>query len=212
MKKSCSGDLEFEPGTKYAYNNCGYYLLGALIEKLTGQTYAQAVQARIFGPLGMKDSGYDVTATVLPKRASGYTPRPGGYVNAPYIDMGQPYAAGSLYSTVEDLYRWDRAFYGDTLMPAELKQKMLTPGLQHYGFGWAIAPVQLHDGKTKLPGIFHSGGINGFSSLLLRVPERKEVVILLDNATHGDLQEIAGGVLSILHGIAPGRPGCLSAP
>ncbi|WP_141591268.1 serine hydrolase [Myxococcus sp. AB056] len=203
VKKSCSGDLEFEPGAKYAYNNCGYYLLGALIEKLTGQTYAQAVQARIFGPLGMKDSGYDVTATVLPKRASGYTPRPGGYVNAPYIDMGQPYAAGSLYSTVEDLYRWDRAFYGDTLMPAELKQKMLTPGLQHYGFGWVIAPVQLHDGKTKLPGIFHSGGINGFSSLLLRVPERKEVVILLDNATHGDLQEIAGGVLSILHGIAP---------
>ncbi|WIG96064.1 beta-lactamase family protein [Myxococcus sp. SDU36] len=205
VKKSCSGDLAFEPGTKYAYNNCGYYLLGALIEQLTGQTYAQAVQARIFGPLGMKDSGYDVTATVLPKRASGYAPTPGGYVNAPYLDMGQPYAAGSLYSTVEDLYRWERAFHGDTLMPAELKQKMLTPGLQRYGFGWVITPMQLHDGKTHVPIIFHSGGINGFSSLLVRVPERKEVVILLDNTTQGGLQEIAGGVLSILRGIAP-RP------
>lgn len=203
VKKSCSGDLEFEPGTKFAYNNSGYYLLGAIIEKLTGQTYAQAVQARIFGPLSMKDSGYDVTATVLPKRASGYAPGPGGYVNADYLDMGNPYAAGSLYSTVEDLYRWDRAFYGDRLVPAELKQKMLTPGLQHYGFGWTIAPVQLHDGKTKLPGVFHGGGINGFSALLVRVPERKETVILLDNMSHGGLQEIAAGVVSILHGIAP---------
>ncbi|WP_426750561.1 serine hydrolase [Myxococcus sp. Y35] len=205
VKKSCSGDLEFEPGTKFAYNNSGYYLLGAIIEKLTGQTYAEAVQARILGPLGMKDSGYDVTATVLPKRASGYEPAPGGLVNADYIDMGQPYAAGSLYSTVEDLYRWDRAFYGDTLMPAALKQKMLTPGLQHYGFGWAIAPLKLHDDKTSIQGILHSGGINGFASILVRAPERKEVVILLDNTSRGSLQEIAGGVLSILHGIPP-RP------
>ncbi|MFP2960732.1 serine hydrolase [Myxococcus sp. 1LA] len=205
VKKACSGDLEFEPGTKYAYNNSGYYLLGAIIEQLTGQTYAEAVQARILGPLGMKDTGYDVSATILPKRASGYAQTPGGIVNAAYLNMELPYAAGSLYSTVEDLYRWDRAFYGDTLMPAALKQKMLTPGLEHYGFGWVIAPMQLHDGKTKLPGIFHSGGINGFASLLVRVPERKEVVILLDNVAHGGLQEIAGGVLSILHGITP-RP------
>ncbi len=206
VKKACSGDLAFEPGTKYAYNNSGYYLLGAIIEKLTGQTYAQAVQQRIFGPLGMKDSGFDVSATVLPRRASGYEPVPGGYANAPYLDMSQPYAAGSLYSTVEDLYRWDRALYLDTLLPAPLKQKMFTPGLEHYGFGWTIHSLRLHDGKTETPGIFHSGGINGFSTLLVRAPGRKEVVILLDNTSRGgSLQEIASGVLSILHGVTP-RP------
>lgn len=207
VKKACSGDLEFEPGTKYAYSNSGYFLLGAIIERLTGQTYARAVQQRIFGPLGMKDSGVDVTATVLPKRASGYEPAPGGYANAAYIDMSQPYAAGSLYSTVEDLYRWDRALYLDTLLPAPLKQKMFTPGLEHYGFGWTIQPLPLHDGKTEIPGIFHGGGINGFSSLLVRAPERKEVIILLDNTSRGSsLQEIAGGVLSILHGVPPRQP------
>ncbi len=207
VKKACSGDLEFEPGTKFAYNNSGYFLLGAIIERLTGQTYAQAVQQRIFGPLGMKDSGYDVTATVLPKRASGYVPAPGGYINAAYIDMSLPYAAGSLYSTVEDLYRWDRALYLDTLVPAPLKQKMFTPGLEHYGFGWSIQPLRLHDGKTELPVIFHGGGINGFSTLLVRAPERKEVVILLDNTSRGgSLQEIAEGVLSILHGVPPRPP------
>ncbi|AEI65808.1 serine hydrolase domain-containing protein [Corallococcus macrosporus] len=205
VKKACSDDLEFEPGTKYAYNNSGYFLLGAIIEKLTGQTYAEAVQARILGPLGMKDTGYDVSATVLPKRASGYAQAPGGIVNAAWLDMNLPYAAGSLYSTVEDLYRWERAFHGDTLLPAALKQKMLTPGLAHYGFGWVMSDMTLHDGKTKLPGIFHTGGINGFSSILVRVPERKEAVILLDNMTHGGLQELAGGVLSILHGLTP-RP------
>lgn len=207
VKKFCSGDLEFEPGTKWSYSNSGYFLLGAVIEKVTGKTYAQALQERIFDPLGMKGSGYDVSETVIPKRASGYQPRSGEYVNAEYLDMSLPYAAGSLYSTVQDLYRWDRALYGDTLLPAPLKQRMFTPGLEDYGFGWSLTPVTLHDGKTKLASISHSGGINGFSALLVRAPERKELVVLLDNTSGGrKLMEIATGVLSVLHGIPPTQP------
>ncbi|RYZ32876.1 MAG: class A beta-lactamase-related serine hydrolase, partial [Myxococcaceae bacterium] len=90
VKQFASGDLEFEPGSKFAYNNSGYFLLGAIIERVTGKPYAQAVQERIFTPLGMKDSGYDVHATVLPKRASGYELVPDGYVNAAYLDMSLP--------------------------------------------------------------------------------------------------------------------------
>jgi CubicO group peptidase (beta-lactamase class C family) len=207
VKKFCSGDLQFEPGTKYAYNNSAYFLLGAIIEKVTGQTYAQALQQRIFDPLGMKNTGYDVSATVLPKRASGYEMQPSGYANAAYLDMTIPYAAGSLYSTVEDLYLWDRALYKDTLLPAELKQKMFTPTLNEYGYGWGVRPVKLSDGKTELATIGHSGGINGFSTLLLRTPERKEVVILLDNTSRGDsLEALAAGVLSILRGLPPKQP------
>ncbi|WP_375773689.1 serine hydrolase [Archangium gephyra] len=207
VKKFASGDLEFEPGTKFSYNNSGYFLLGAIIEKLTGMTYAQALQQRIFGPLGMKNTGYDVHATVLPKRASGYQFGPGGLVNAPYLDMGLPYAAGSLYSTVEDLYLWDRALYLDTLLPAPLKQQLFTPGMNQYAHGWVVHPIMLNDGKTELASIGHSGGINGFATLLIRAPERKELVVLLDNTARGDkLMDLAAGVLSILHRIPPQQP------
>lgn len=206
VKASASGDLEFEPGSKFSYNNSGYFLLGAIIEKVTGKTYAQAVQERIFDKVGMKNSGYDVQATVLPKRASGYELKPEGYINAPYLDMTLPYAAGSLYSTVEDLYLWDRALYQDTLLPAALKQKMFTPGLSDYGFGWSIKKVKLSDDKTEVATVNHSGGINGFSSFILRVPERKQVVILFDNTSRGDkLQTLSAGLLSVLHGLTP-RP------
>jgi CubicO group peptidase (beta-lactamase class C family) len=202
-----SGDLRFEPGSKFEYSNSGYYLLGAIIERATGKTYAQALQERIFTPLGMKDSGYDVSAKVLPKRASGYELKQEGYVNAPYLDMTVPYAAGSLYSTVEDLHRWDRALYGDTLLPAALKQKMFTPGLEHYGFGWGIESMTLDDGKTQVALIGHSGGINGFSTRIFRGAEGKEVVILLDNTSRGDkLKELAAGLFSVMHGIAPRVP------
>ena len=207
VKKFCSGDLNFEPGAKYAYNNSGYFLLGAIIEKVTGKTYAQALQERIFDPVGMKSSGYDVSATVLPKRASGYEFQLDGYANAAYLDMGIPYAAGSLYSTVEDLYLWDRALHGDKLLPAPLKLRMFTPGLNNYAFGWAARPLKLHDGQTELANLSHGGGINGFVTLIIRVPERKLLVVLLDNASSGGkLSELAAGLLSILHGIPPQQP------
>ncbi|HWO00616.1 MAG TPA: serine hydrolase domain-containing protein, partial [Blastocatellia bacterium] len=109
VKKYTSGDLEFEPGTKWNYNNSGYFLLGAIVESVTGKPYEQALKERIFDPVGMKNTGYDHYATILAKRAAGYEKRPGGFINAPYLDMSLPYAAGSLYSTVEDLYLWDQA-------------------------------------------------------------------------------------------------------
>jgi CubicO group peptidase (beta-lactamase class C family) len=111
VQKYCSGDLEFEPGSKFAYNNSGYFLLGAIIEKVTGETYEEMSQERIFKPLGMKNSGYDHHDTIIPNRATGYARTFDGYTNSPYLDMSLPYAAGSLYSTVEDLYIWDQALY-----------------------------------------------------------------------------------------------------
>jgi len=103
VKKFASGDLEFEPGTKYSYNNSAYFLLGAIIEQITGKPYARVLQERIFDPVGMKDSGYDDDAPLIKKRAAGYQKTPNGYENAAYLDMLLPYSAGSLYSTVEDL-------------------------------------------------------------------------------------------------------------
>lgn len=207
VKTYASGDLEFEPGTRFAYNNSGYFLLGAVIESVTGKPYEQVVRERIFDPLGMKHSGYDRHALILPKRASGYQLTTNGYRNADYLDMSIPYAAGSLYSTVEDLYKWDRALYENKLLSAELMVVMWTPLLEDYAFGWNIGPLQLQDGKTKLATIRHNGGINGFNTALLRVPDTRELVVLLDNTSRGDkLDELATGILGILHGIPAQGP------
>lgn len=207
VKEFTSGDLEWEPGTKYAYNNSGYFLLGAIIEKVTGKSYADAVRERIFEPLGMKDSGYDVWKTVLPKRATGYQLTANGYENAPYLDMSIPYAAGSLYSTVDDLYKWDRALYTDKLLGADLKKVMFTPVLQNYAFGWAVRPLKLDDGKTEVATISHNGGINGFNTVEIRLPDTQDLVVLFDNTSRGDkLDAAAKGIVDILRGIEAPEP------
>ncbi|HKR66284.1 MAG TPA: serine hydrolase, partial [Thermoanaerobaculia bacterium] len=206
VKQYASGDLQFEPGTNWAYNNSGYFLLGAIIEEVTGKKYEQVVRERIFDPLGMKNSGYDHAATILPKRASGYQLTTEGYRNADYLDMSIPYAAGSLYSTVEDLYKWDRALYETSLLSEDLKKTMFTPVRQNYAFGWSVGPVKLEDG-TEIATINHGGGINGFNTLLTRVPETREVVILLDNTSRGDkLNEITSAILGVLRGKTPRGP------
>jgi CubicO group peptidase (beta-lactamase class C family) len=207
IKTFCSGDLEFTPGSKFEYDNSGYFVLGAIIEKVTGMPYERAVKERIFDPLGMKDSGYDHFATLMPRRATGYVLTPNGYENAPFLDMSVPYAAGSLYSTVEDLYLWDRALYTDKLLGADLKKTMFTPLLSDYAFGWAVRKLKLDDGKTELSTIGHNGGINGFNTLEIRLPDTQDLVVLLDNTSRGDkLDAAAKGVIDILHDLEPPAP------
>jgi CubicO group peptidase (beta-lactamase class C family) len=207
VKKFASGDLEFEPGSQFNYSNSGYFLLGAIIERLAGKSYDAVLQERIFGPLGMKSSGYDVSETVLKKRASGYELRPDGYVNAQFIDMSVPFAAGGLYSTVGDLYRWDQALYGNDLLRGDLKAEMFKPGLRNYGFGWSMVKTRLHDKKTVIETLRHGGGIDGFHTLLVRVPERRALVVLLDNTARGDTRdELAAGILTILYDGEPNPP------
>src|SRR3954468_14412359 len=101
--------MQFGPGTRWAYNNSGYHLLGAIIEQISGQSYEQFMQQRIFDRLGMRQSYYDRPARIIPKRAAGYQNGADGYTNAEYLSMTQPYAAGALASTVDDLAIWDRA-------------------------------------------------------------------------------------------------------
>src|SRR5271166_2541801 len=137
----CSGDLQFEPGSKFHYDNSGYFILGAILEHVTGKKYEVLLQEKILTPVDMHDTGYDHWSTIILKRASGYSQTFDGIVNAPYLDMALPYAAGSLFSTVEDLYKWDQALYTDELLPADLKQKLFTPNLEDYGFGWVIHSV-----------------------------------------------------------------------
>src|SRR4051812_37064486 len=119
--------MPFAPGTRWAYNNSGYVLLGAIIEQLSGLSYAQFMQQRIFEPLGMRQSYYDRTPQIIPKRADGYQKGADGYTNAEYLSMTQPYAAGALASTVDDLARWDRALVSGTLLQPATLARAWTP-------------------------------------------------------------------------------------
>jgi tetratricopeptide (TPR) repeat protein len=175
--------LEFEPGTKYFYNNSAYFILGAIIEKITGKTYEMVLKERIFDPLGMKNTGYDYHAEVLSKRASGYEKTLSGYKNAPYLDMSIPFSVGGLYSTVEDLYLWDRALYSDKILSAKSKELMFKPNLENYGYGFNIEKVTLGENKQTVPVIYHTGSINGFGTVIFRLVKDQHLIVLLDNTS-----------------------------
>lgn len=201
VKKFSSGDLEFEPGTRFRYNNSGYFILGAIIEKVTGKPYAQVLKEKILDPAGMTNTGYDVYGTIIKNRAAGYEKTPEGFENAHYLDMSLPYAAGSMYSTVGDLFIWDQALYGDKILSAESKAKMFTPGLEGYGYGLFMQEEQHGKDGPKLKVIGHSGGINGFNSLFTRYPEKKNLVVLLDNVGMGQFHgPITKSISAILNG------------
>ncbi len=185
IKKYASNNLEFEPGSKFSYNNSGYFLLGAIVEKVTGQTYEKALEERILDPLGMKNTGYDHHANIIEKRASGYQKTPDGYVNAPYLDMSLPYAAGAMYSTVEDLYRWDQALHTDRVLSSATKELMYKPNLSDYAYGWVITRAKLGTGTESVPKIAHGGGINGFNTVIVRFPAQKHLIVMLDNTSQG---------------------------
>jgi CubicO group peptidase (beta-lactamase class C family) len=200
VKKFASGDLEFEPGAKWNYNNSGYFLLGAIVERVTGKPYEQVLKEQILDPVGMKNTGYDHHETILAKRASGYEKRPGGYVNAPYLDMSLPYAAGSLYSTVDDLYLWDQALYTDKLLSPQLKELMFKPGLSNYAYGWVVQKAPLGAQGEPVTVIQHGGGINGFNTLITRLPESKNLIVLLNSTGGTKLQDMSQKIAAILFG------------
>jgi CubicO group peptidase (beta-lactamase class C family) len=206
VKKFCSGDLQFEPGSKFHYDNSGYFILGAILEHVTGKTYEALLQESILVPLGMKDTGYDHWSTILPKRAAGYSQQLVGVVNSDYLDMALPFAAGSLYSTVEDLYKWDQALYTDKLLPPELKQKLFTPVLQHYGFGWVIDTIPKDDPGAGQTIISHGGGINGFNTLEARYIADHDLIAVFNNTPGVNLDDIAKGIRAILYGQEPAVP------
>ena len=175
--------MDFEPGTKWQYNNSGYILLGFIIEKVSGQTYAAYVTEHFFKPLGMNNSYYGDVAPVIKNRAAGYAQADvaGAYNNAAFLSMTQPYAAGSLLSTVEDLYTWTKALHSGKIIKPESLKKAVTPSIlpdgsnTHYGFGLQMGNL------FGSPTVEHGGGINGFLSDLLYLPNEDVCVAILTN-------------------------------
>lgn len=186
--------LDFEPGEKWQYSNSGYVLLGYLIEKITGESYEKFVRENIFTPLGMKDSGYDSNSEVIPHRASGYVPGKNGFENAGFIHMSIPHGAGALYSTTEDLLKWEQGLFGGKLLKPESLQKMTTPFKSNYAFGLQVETT----GGHKV--IEHGGGIEGFNTELAYYPDDKLTVVVLGNVNGGAPGDIARKLAAIAHG------------
>jgi CubicO group peptidase (beta-lactamase class C family) len=174
--------LDFKPGEKWSYSNSNYILLGTIIERVSGQTYEDFLQKNIFEPLKMVNTGYDHNRMDL---AAGYANQT--IIKADDVDMSIPYAAGGLYSTVEDLYRWDQALSTEQLVPQKALDTMFTAhasvpdsGGLGYGYGWFIGQW------LNRRNIFHGGSLVGYTSLIDRYPDDKVTVIVLTNQENLD--------------------------
>jgi D-alanyl-D-alanine carboxypeptidase len=191
--------LEFAPGEKWKYNNTGYFLLGMLIETVSGKAYGDFLNERIFRPLGMTETRVNDLGAVIPNRAQGYSWDGRTLRNGEYVSPTQPFAAGMLVSTVADLVKWDAALGTERLLKKSTLEQMWTPARLNngteaeYGFGWGVRKVNGH----RL--IAHDGGIPGFSTQLSRYIDDRLTVIVLTNADGGHAgalgRVIAGGVV-----------------
>ena len=167
--------LQFAPGENFAYSNSNYILLGQIIEKVSGGSFAVFLRGNIFAPLGMKNSGYDDNTALLKHRAMGYLNRPDGVINARYMDMSNAYAAGGLYSTAEDLLLWNQALDAGRLVSKKSLEEIFTPGKGGVGYGWFI-------NRDANRSVIFQGGLNsGFAASVFRYPEARASVILLTN-------------------------------
>jgi CubicO group peptidase (beta-lactamase class C family) len=171
--------LNFEPGSKNEYSNSNYLVLGAVIEKVTGEDFGTLLHNRILKPLGMNDSGVDKDGPVLPKRAQGYNNNNGRLVPAASESMSVPWSAGSIYSTANDLLRWEHGLFGGKVLSAASLEAMTTPGKVSHGFGIGVTA---EDGMKLVE---HNGAIEGFVAHLAYVPEPRIAVIVLSNVFGG---------------------------
>jgi CubicO group peptidase (beta-lactamase class C family) len=193
--------LEFEPGTEFSYDNTGYVLLGWIIERVTGQAYDEVLDELVLSPLGLEETGYDHAEVPLEGHAAGYTRTLVDYEDATFIDPSLPFAAGMLYSTVDDLHRWARALVGWDEGPFEDPASaglMMTPNLDGYGYGLGISFRSIGR-EDSVRVVQHSGGIFGFSTMLRVFPDDNRMIVLLDN-TASSLGPILEGLTNLLWG------------
>lgn len=198
-------DLGFEPGTKQSYCNTGYYLLGLIIEAITKKTYEEVLKEKILDVVGMTNTGVESPKQIISNYAQGYDFDYEGYQKTDYINMKSSiFSAGAMYSTANDMYKWDSALYGHALLNDENMKIYFTPYVNGYANGLAIQKQSdfMKSGK-EVTTMTHSGGINGFSCNIARIPEDKIYVVLLDNTRAGkrggQLEAVIDDIFGVLY-------------
>lgn len=183
--------MDFDPGEEFRYNNSGYILLGHIIEVVAEKSYADFISENIFKPLGMNSSYYGSMTQLILNRAAGYSPTEEGWRNANYLSLTLPYAAGSLMSTVDDMLLWHKAVHGNTLIKPESRAlaftntKLNNGEPTNYGYGWMMNEV------NGTPSIEHGGGIFGYTTSGIYLPEENLYVIVLTNRDGSSPQDVA---------------------
>ena len=191
---------DFPVGDKWSYNNSGYILLGAIIEVVSGESYANYLENVFFKPLGLENTYYDYTLKIIPNRIPGYTPGILGLQNTPYLSMTQPYAAGSLLSTVADLSKWYHALANGKVVSDE-------------SLGLALEPATMNDGSTRdygfglsfgqdngSPYFGHGGGVNGFATDSRYYPNEQLFVAVFSNSNGNNPTEPMLGLIQLALG------------
>lgn len=184
----------FIPGTSFAYNNSGYYLLGMIIEKITGMSFEDYITSFILQPLGMVNTGVYNNHKVISTIASPYQSTWSDYTQCEYIDMSSIFSAGAMYSTISDLYLWDQALYTDQLVSHDTLELAFHSSNLKYRFGWFL------DESFNRKRMYHGGAYRGFRSELHRYPEDKTSIILLTNYEPVPVTKLTNSLAGLLFG------------
>jgi CubicO group peptidase (beta-lactamase class C family) len=204
VRQFASDSLQFTPGKRFEYSNSGYTLLGFLIEKVTRNSYQAVLKDKIFTPLHMSSTGFYRHRQLIKNMSSGYNQGFGEYFNIDYSDQSSAYAAGAIYSTVEDMFLWDQALYTDKLLPRKYIDLLFTKHIEasfggYYGYGWELSEKSLGNTDDNIETIGHSGSISGYGALFTRVPSSNSIIIFLNNTRRAHLNAMTKAIAGILY-------------
>jgi CubicO group peptidase (beta-lactamase class C family) len=191
--------MYFPPGGKYQYSNSGYALLALVVESVSGQPFAVFLKQNIFEPLGMSHTvAFQNGTSTVDNRAFGHSRTDKGFVRTDQSNTSAVLGDGGIYSSVEDLFKWDQELYANRLVSASLRQESFTPGTLNdgtrtkYGFGWNIEPYK------NIPSVNHTGSTRGFRNAILRFPDQRLTVIVLTNRDEGEPIKIARKIADLM--------------
>jgi len=194
----CSGKLAARPGSRFDYNNADYFVLGRIVERVTGMSYEEALAQRILRPLGLRDTGMVHWSAIVDRLAPTYFYRDDSrtLINDMPVYHENWYAAAGLYSTGGDLLRFAQALYGGRLLGPTALRRMLTPGLDDYGYGlWSYT---IERGGRKYRVAKRPGSVMGANGVLYRLLDRDTTIVILANTNRADLDVFAQKVADAL--------------
>jgi len=205
-EKFCQPALASEPGAKWEYSNCGYNLLGLVLERVTGVSFNELLHQRLLGPLGMKDSGLDQNDSRV-GGATGYLRHAGPrYTRGAYIDRIHGFSSGSMYSTVEDLYKWNQVLSSGDFISKELREQIFAPILHDWGYGWFVTKIPMgQPGAGYTMAEMRGDMPENFFAWILRYPEQDAVIITLRNV-YGSTEGLEQNIQAILFDAEPHLP------
>ncbi len=192
-------DLLFVPGEEYSYSSFGYYLLGYILEEVSGKSFSHLLEERILRPLGMEHTGVEDHRRILKNRAYGYNLVLDGFERALFRDLSTALATGDMYSTPVDMLKWDQALRDHRLLNKSFQDLMFEPNLDGYGYGWRMG-YKSFNGNDSVYYQQHTGGTNGFTTIGTRLPEDGYYVLVFCNTRPGEIRPVENNIIRILYG------------